>query len=207
MAGGRFPRRIYVVDRRFQLKYTGLLVLFGGAIMAAFGWAVWREVLINSELLEGKRIEQGLLGGRAAGVQTMAEFHQALASADQRMLAIILIASVAVAATLGLLGILITHRIAGPVLVLSRYAEALSQGTYPPMRPLRKNDELKEYFEVFRHAVDRLKAKESAEIAELEALVPSLSGEGVDRLRSIVSRKQAVLEARLAAESAPEARP
>ena len=135
----------------------------------------------------------------------MNEFHQALAAADQRMLAIIFLAALAVAATLGLLGILITHRIAGPVLVLSRYAEAISQGTYPPMRPLRKNDELKEYFEVFRRAVDRLKAKESAEIAELEALVPTLSGEGVERLRSILSRKQAVLEARLAAEAKPEA--
>jgi HAMP domain-containing protein len=204
MAAGRYPRRIYVVDRRFQLKYTGLLVLFGGAIMAAFGWAVWRQVVINSELLEGKRIEQGLLAGRTATVPTMADFHEALVSADQRMLAIILMASLAVAVTLGLLGILITHRIAGPVLVLSRYAEALSQGTYPPMRPLRKNDELKEYFEIFRHAVDRLKAKESAEIAELAELVPTLSGEGVERIRSILSRKQAVLEAKLAAEAAPE---
>jgi HAMP domain-containing protein len=207
MAGGRFPRRIYVVDRRFQLKYTGLLILFGGAIMAAFGWAVWREVLINSELLEGKRIEQGLLGGRAGDMPSMATFHQALASADQRMLVIILMASLAVAATLGLLGILITHRIAGPVLVLSRYAEALSQGTYPAMRPLRKNDELKEYFEVFRRAVDRLKARESAEIAELQAVASTLSGESGERLRSIVSRKQAVLEAKLAAEGASEARP
>jgi HAMP domain-containing protein len=201
---GRYPRRIYVVDRRFQLKYTGLLILFGGAIMAAFGWAVWREVLINSELLEGKHIEQGLLAGQpAAGAPAMAEFHQALASADHRMLAIILLTSLAVAATLGLLGILITHRVAGPVLVLSRYAEALSQGTYPPMRPLRKNDELKEYFEVFRHAVDRLKSREAAEIAELEALLPTLSGEGVERLRSMLSRKQAVLEAKLASETKP----
>jgi HAMP domain-containing protein len=207
MAGGRFPRRIYVVDRRFQLKYTGLLVLFGGAIMAAFGWAVWREVLINSDLLEGKRIEQGLLAGQAAGLPNIDAFHQTLASADQRMLGIILLAALAVAATLGLLGILITHRIAGPVLVLSRYAEALSQGTYPAMRPLRKNDELKEYFEVFRHAVDRLKAKEAAEIAELQAVASTLSGESGERLRSIVSRKQAVLEAKLAAQAAPESKP
>jgi HAMP domain-containing protein len=207
MVGGRYPRRIYVVDRRFQLKYTALLVFFGGAIMAAFGWAVWREVLINSELLEGKRIEQGLLAGHTTGVPTMAEFHQALASADQRMLLIILLAALAVAATLGLLGILITHRIAGPVLVLSRYAEALSQGTYPPMRPLRKNDELKGYFEIFRRAVDRLKEKETAEIAELQALVPTLSGEGVERLRSILSRKQAVLEAKLAAETTQDSKP
>jgi HAMP domain-containing protein len=203
MAGARYTRRIYVVNRRFQLKYTGLLVLFGGAIMAAFGYAVWREVVINSELLEGKRIEQGLLTGQPAAASPMAAFHETLLSADHRMLAIILLASLAVAATLGLLGILITHRIAGPVLVLSRYAEALAQGTYPPMRALRKNDELQEYFELFRLAVERLKAKETAELAELESIAANVSGPAADKLRSVVSRKQAVLEAKRAAESAP----
>jgi HAMP domain-containing protein len=204
MDGARYTRRIYVVDRRFQLKYTGLLILFGGAIMAAFGYAVWREVVINSELLEGKRIEQGLLAGKAGAVPTMADFQEALNAADHRMLAIILLASLAVAVTLGLLGILITHRIAGPVLVLSRYAEALAQGTYPPMRALRKNDELQEYFELFRRAVDRLKDKEVAELSELEAIAASVSGPGADRLRLVVSRKQAVLEAKRSGESSPK---
>jgi hypothetical protein len=203
MAHAKYTRRIYVVDRRFQLKYTGLLILFGGAIMAAFGYAVWREVLINSDLLEGKRIEQGLLAGKAGGVLPMADFHDVLSSADHRMLAIILLASLAVALTLGLLGILITHRIAGPVLVLSRYAEALAEGTYPPMRALRKNDELKEYFELFRRAVERMKERDAAELADLEAIAANVSGPAADRLRSLVSRKQAVLEAKRAAESQP----
>ncbi len=205
MANARYTRRIYVVDRRFQLKYTGLLVLFGGGIMAAFGYAVWREVLINSDLLEGKRIEQGLLGGKQPGALPLADFHDQLLSADHRMLAIILLASLAVAVTLGLLGILITHRIAGPVLVLSRYAEALAEGTYPPMRALRKNDELKEYFEVFRRAVDRLKERDAAELADLEAIASEVSGPAAERLRSMVSRKQAVLEAKRAAETTPPA--
>jgi hypothetical protein len=203
MANARYTRRIYVVDRRFQLKYTGLLVLFGGGIMAAFGYAVWREVLINSDLLEGKRIEQGLLGGKQPGVLPLADFHDQLLSADHRMLAIILLASLAVAVTLGLLGILITHRIAGPVLVLSRYAEALAEGTYPPMRALRKNDELKEYFEVFRRAVDRLKERDAAELADLEAIASEISGPAAERLRTMVSRKQAVLEAKRVAETTP----
>jgi HAMP domain-containing protein len=203
MAHAKYTRRVYVVDRRFQLKYTGLLVLFGGAIMAAFGYAVWREVLTNSDLLEGKRIEQGLLAGKQGGGLPMADFHDELLSADHRMLAIILLASVAVAVTLGLLGILITHRIAGPVLVLSRYAEALAEGTYPPMRALRKNDELQAYFELFRRAVDRLKEREATELADLEAIAANVSGPAADRLRSLVSRKQAVLEAKRAAEAAP----
>jgi HAMP domain-containing protein len=203
MAHAKYTRRIYVVDRRFQLKYTGLLVLFGGLIMAAFGYAMWREVLINSDLLEGKRIEQGLLAGKAGGVLPMADFHDALSSADHRMLATILLLSAAVAVILGLLGILITHRIAGPVLVLSRYAEALAEGTYPPMRALRKNDELKDYFELFRRAVERMKERDAAELADLEAIAANVSGPAADRLRSLVSRKQAVLEAKRAAESQP----
>jgi nitrogen fixation/metabolism regulation signal transduction histidine kinase len=133
----------------------------------------------------------------------MTDFHDVLASADHRMLATILLLSVAVALILGLLGILITHRIAGPVLVLSRYAEALAEGTYPPMRALRKNDELKDYFELFRRAVERMKERDAAELADLEAIASNVSGPAADRLRSLVSRKQAVLEAKRAAESQP----
>ena len=47
------PRRIYLIDRNFQLKYTLLLVLFGGTVMGASGAAVVRELRANTALLEG----------------------------------------------------------------------------------------------------------------------------------------------------------
>src|SRR5205823_2664209 len=44
-------------------------------------------------------------------------------------------------AGLGVMGLLITHRVVGPVFVLQRHLATLRDGKYPITRPLRAGDE------------------------------------------------------------------
>jgi hypothetical protein len=179
------PRHIYVVDWSFQLKYTAMLVIFGGVIMGLFGAAVLHEVRTNSELLEGKRIEASI-SGAGGKVPSLVDFQSALSATDHRQMLIVIGTSLIVAAALGLIGVLVTHRVAGPVYVLSRYAKVLGEGGFPRMRALRRGDELKG----FRDASEQLRERQAAEAAQLDELANRLTGPVAEELRSLAQLKQ-----------------
>jgi hypothetical protein len=200
------PRHIYVVDWTFQLKYTAMLVIFGGFIMGIFGYAELHEVRTNSELLEGKRIEASL-SGAGGKVPSLADFQSALAATDHRQMLIVIGSSLIVAAFLGLIGVLVTHRVAGPVYVLSRYAKVLGEGGFPRMRALRRGDELKGLFEVFRDAIERLRERQAVEAAQLEELANRVTGPVADELHTLAQLKHRSLGDRPAAPLQPSAQP
>ncbi|MHB1844331.1 MAG: hypothetical protein ACYCWW_05790 [Deltaproteobacteria bacterium] len=184
---GRAGRRHYLVDLRFQLKYTALAMAFGGAIMALFGAAVWREVRTNSELLEGNRIAAGLLGG--PHVNGFSDFEGAVGQSDHRLLLLVIGASLIVMAGVGLCGVLMSHRVAGPLLILSRYTRELGEGRLPKIRPLRKGDELQAHFEVLRQAVDRIRGTQAKELEVLDVVVAQLSKHpDLSEARGLVAR-------------------
>jgi hypothetical protein len=52
-----------------------------------------------------------------------------------------------------------THRISGPIYVMSRYMDEVFEGKTPKIRPLRKNDELKEFYDMFTKLLERSSGK------------------------------------------------
>lgn len=52
------------------------------------------------------------------------------------------------------LSIFLTHKISGPVFVMMKYLREIKEGKKPAMRPLRKNDEFKEFYNEFCSTVD-----------------------------------------------------
>ncbi|MHB8416945.1 MAG: hypothetical protein ACYDCL_02645 [Myxococcales bacterium] len=190
-------RRHYLVDLQFQLKYTAMVVIFGGLIMGLFGGAVWHEVRTNSELLEGRQIAQSL----GAVAPALGDFHDAMALTDRRMLWVIVGTSLVVMAGLGLCGVLLSHRVAGPVLVLGRYTRILGEGGFPKIRPLRRGDELHSHFDLFRETVERMKARERQDAEQLEAAAAQLAkaagpeaASARETLAALARRKREALE-------------
>ncbi len=53
-----------------------------------------------------------------------------------------------------------THKISGPIYLMSRYIKEIINGNYPEIRPLRKKDELKEFYELFSKLIVLLKKRE-----------------------------------------------
>lgn len=150
-----FGRRTYVIDRGFQLKYTLMLVVLGAAMSALFGAMMYlahldaqRELPMNALLEEQLR------------------------RSEVTLITLMIAITVLMAAALALVGILITHRVAGPVYVMSHYMTTLARGRYPHIRPLRKQDELKTFFDRFHDAIEAMRARE---VEEADALGHAIS--------------------------------
>ena len=156
-------RRRYLVDRGFQLKYALVMALSGVAVAVVFG--LW---------LHQAHAQATVLLAPDAETRALVE------RSDRLLLAAFGAIAILLGAALGLLGIVITHRVAGPVFVMGHYLEVLAQGRFPRMRTLRRSDELKTFFRTFIDAVDRMKVREAKHAALLE--------EAVQRMRTAAAR-------------------
>jgi nitrogen fixation/metabolism regulation signal transduction histidine kinase len=79
---------------------------------------------------------------------------------------------------IGLLGIFITHKIAGPVYKMKRLLKDVGAGKLNFQGGLRKGDELQHFFETFQKMVDSLKSRQKVEIEMLEAGIASAKSAG-----------------------------
>src|SRR5262249_51498211 len=168
MTQSKPARRTYLIDRRFQLKYTALLVLCGALISVVFGTLAYlAEVDVHRSLAE----ELSRSGRTAADPMLVSSLVKQSATTLLVLTgAVTLLMSVALA----LVGILIGHRVAGPVYVMANYVSKLAEGRYPLIRPLRRNDELQVFFQRFRHAVESLRRAEQADTAAILQAVSEL---------------------------------
>jgi hypothetical protein len=137
-------RRTYLIDREFQLKYIFLLASIGAGSMGLFGALAWWA---DTAALDAGTAAEGFAGMTILWLTALAVVGSAVA--------------------LGLFGLVFTHRVAGPVHVMNLYVEALAAGHYPRLRPLRRYDELKNFFDRFSHAVERIRAREADEAQAL----------------------------------------
>jgi hypothetical protein len=156
-------RRQYLVDRGFQLKYALLMAAAGLGVAVVFG--LWLHQ-VHAQAL--------------ALLSQDPETRALIERSDRLLLAAFAAIALLLAAALGLLGIVITHRVAGPVFVMGHYLAVLAEGRFPRMRTLRRSDELKGFFRMFLDAVDRMKARESRHAAVLE--------DAVQRIRAVTPR-------------------
>jgi len=148
-----FRRRTVLLDRGFQLRYSLLLATLGAAAVALLGALAYQ------------------VHASAAGSEPSAQ----MSAAGQTLLWLTVVAALGTAVVLGLFGLLLTHRVAGPVHVMGLYMAALAAGRYPRLRPLRKGDELRQFFERFREAVDRIRSREADEARALSHVLAALA--------------------------------
>ena len=169
-------RRTYLLDREFQLKYILLLTAIGSGSMLLFG--------VLALQAQGMAEEGGLSGTESLWWLTGA-------------------GTVGMGIALGLFGLLFTHRVAGPVHVMSLYVAALAAGRYPRLRPLRRKDELRAFFGRFSEAVDRIRQREADEALALEQALQVLKPlgttpevrEALSTLEALRARKRQAVDA------------
>lgn len=91
-----------------------------------------------------------------------------------------------------LLVVLASHRVAGPLAVMTKYMSDFASGNYPEIRELRKSDELKEFFQLFKTVIERFRSRDLDEIeiirTELEKLRGLQLGPAADELESSLQR-------------------
>lgn len=188
--GGHHNRKMtsLLLDRRFQLKYTAMILGVAMVVSAALGSFLYIKVRENSRMLE--------LEAAADAV-----FQTQLASADTQLLTIIAASFGAFLVVLTILSLFITHRMAGPIFVMRRHVATLASGSIPQVRALRKGDEFVEFYETLSDAVDAIQGRTEEEIAVLSRAVDALGGaEGPDAesarraLGMLVEKKRGMLD-------------
>jgi nitrogen fixation/metabolism regulation signal transduction histidine kinase len=198
-------RKKYLVDARFQLKWTSYLVVVVVLVMAALGYVIARTAGHASDTasLAVKQAEKAyeesksnniltrrtmqLAGGDNPALQTVmdeslndvdAQSEKNLAEvrrvqseivADRKNLQLLLAgAGVSLVALLAIMGIIITHRIVGPVHKMKRLLRRVSTGRLVIEERLRKGDELEDLFDTFLQMTFSLQAMQSARLATLD---------------------------------------
>ncbi|WP_395832105.1 signal protein [Archangium violaceum] len=146
-------RRKYLIDTGFQLRYMLRLAALGGGGVMLVGVLAYRA--------HHEAVESGASP-------------EALALGGETMLWLIGLGALVVAGLMALFGLVLTHRVAGPIHVMSLYIATLAAGRYPRMRPLRKKDELLGFFNRFSEAVDRIREREAEEARLLAEVIETL---------------------------------
>ena len=99
---------------------------------------------------------------------------------------------------IGCAGIIVTHRVAGPIYKMKSNLKAVADGHLRVPTPLRKGDELVEFFETFRSMVIALRERQEAEIGKLDqaisVLEPKAGAGDLEPLHSLKRDMQGALE-------------
>jgi hypothetical protein len=169
-------RRTYLVDRSFQLKYILLLMAWGLALAALFGVWAYQAHEQAIELLVRDAAQRALVD-----------------RASRQLLWVLGGIALLSTAALGLIGFIMTHRVAGPVYVMGHFLSLLSQGRYPSRRALRKHDELQRFHGQFLQTIDALKERERIQLARL--------ADAAERMRAAAGRAPELLPAVAALEA------
>jgi hypothetical protein len=181
-ASGRKKRRLLpIVDARFQWKYTAMMTVLGAGTAAIMGGLLYSAQRDTSRLLE------------LAADRTLQE---QVARGDQRLLMYLVLLVVLLAVMLAAWGLIVTHRISGPVYLAARDLNVLAQGGYPNLRPLRKHDELQHFFAALTGAVQALRSRDRERLRLVTAALDQArkGGATADELRGALKATTETLE-------------
>lgn len=239
---GAHPQRrkqSYLLDPRFQLKWTGYLVVVVLVVMAALGWIIARTAS-DAAQSAGIAVEQAkkaaeesrtnsILARQSvmlAAPEMATVMNESLEELDkkeaanvaeiqrralevrngQRELQLLLAgAGLALLVLLVGMGVVITHRIVGPVHKMKRLLRRVSTGRLVIEERLRKGDELEDLFDTFLQMTYSLRAIQRARLATLDSTLKRAEAsdtpkEVVEGLRALRAQMVLGLERRRASQ-------
>jgi len=138
----KYRRRQYIVKKAFQLKYVGfiLAVMFFGAVIA--GYTIYYNLW-------------ALLGDKLANVYPQGRLVHIFRTVNLRLVInLIFVAMLCIG-----IGIVASHKIAGPIYRMINFVNSVAEGNYKNRLKLRKKDELKDLAEAINKLVDKLEKK------------------------------------------------
>ena len=175
-------RRTYIINPRFQLRWTVLIALVGGIIATGFAGWLWsaldeHDVLIRNSIKADQELRNASedvavlllnmpettareadalharLDTQGRSSQTSVDAKNALLVRNHRMRELLVSFVVLIVVALLVWGIFVTHRIAGPLYVIKKQlATYRVTGAVDP-RPIRRSDEFQDIYAELMHAL------------------------------------------------------
>ncbi|HNR89965.1 MAG TPA: hypothetical protein PKM65_16630 [Spirochaetota bacterium] len=173
-------RKQYVIDRKFQLKHTfsvlGVVLVLVAVIIGIIGV---NAAYNNNRLDNIMGIQDNIVDAMMAWVQNPAEKPQQTAIKaiagkhfenlttikriiryNTILIGLIVVIVLLQSVIMYFVMIRMTHKISGPIFVMSKYFADIIDGKMPNPRKLRQGDELQDFYNLFTKMVEALKARE-----------------------------------------------
>jgi methyl-accepting chemotaxis protein len=187
--------RNYLLQPKFQLKYTGMVVGVTVVVAAVLGFQAYTYSTGQTQLLNIERMERK---GGQIDEQLIADLDRYARAEDRKVMLAVLAGIAALAAALGLTGIVVTHRMVGPAFRLKNALRKVSAGRLQVDGALRKHDELQDVFEAFQQMVQNLRDARELELRELDDALAKARAAGVPEdalaaIRAVRERMQGPL--------------
>ena len=180
--------RNFLLDRRFQLKYTGMVLAVTVAVAGVLGYFAYRYSKGQTEALTAQIALQPDLNPEAAkDLQGFAE------KEDRKVANAILVGVLILVVALGLTGIVVTHRVVGPAYRMRRLFDEVGDGRLHLTTGIRHGDEHQELYRSFSQMVESLRDQRTEEMEALEETLAKMESAGVQsdyltELRALLER-------------------
>lgn len=175
---GQRRLRNFLLDPRFQLKYTSMVVAVTVVVASALGWLAYGYSTGQTELMSIQRMEREVAHG-SIDEAFVASLDQYAREADAQVRNGVIAGILILTLTIGFTGVIVTHKLVGPAYRLRRLLRDVGKGRIQVGVGLRKGDELQEVFEAFRLMVESLREAHHGDIAKLDAALDSARAAGV----------------------------
>jgi hypothetical protein len=118
-----------------------------------------------------------------------------LEQGKRRILYVLVAVGLLLVIALAVYGIKTTHKVAGPLYKVTLYFQKMRDGRYDKVWPLRKGDQLVEFYEHFRHAHEGVVKLEEDDVARIKAVIAAADAAGVAGMSPEVDAALADLKA------------
>ena len=174
-------RKQYIIDKQLQVKTAFSIISVVSIISVIILTAIAGSIVYNNEkinnvyeiedsifqIMQAANISTGNVDdGYRSNLDNLNNLHNKnyttilkIAQYNKYLLIGLIITVILQGLVLYYLIIRITHRIAGPIYVISNYYRNIIDGEMPTPRPLRDKDELKEFYDLFVTLVNTLKKR------------------------------------------------
>lgn len=181
---GKHNRKLrnLLLDWRYQLRYTATMVTISLGLTGLLGYFVMSKAREASRVVEVRAMDP---------TDDMAqELVKQFARNDALMIWSLIGFGVLLAAVLSIYGIVMTHKVAGPLFKVSMYLDRIRDGKLGTIYNLRKGDELVEFFEHFKAAHEALRKQAEEDVRLLDETMSVVADEKVkEAMRALRDKK------------------
>ncbi|MFA6320999.1 MAG: HAMP domain-containing protein [Candidatus Omnitrophota bacterium] len=153
----KFKRKQFIVARKFQLKYTGVILLLMFITAGFCAYIVYYTTMI-------------IFGEKLANVYPQGHLVSMVKTVNVR----ILIAMIVASPLIGFLAIFLSHKIAGPIYRIERVLGEMAKGNFSIHITLRKGDEMVSLAESINRLTSSMSSCIKSEKVRLEAVINEL---------------------------------
>jgi hypothetical protein len=208
----------YLLNSKYQLRFTLFMVAFAAVLMYMLGWGVrnprthqhmWPTVMGEAE--SATKVGVITIQGNVLNFEDPAkdervkqEKIRALKGKESELEWVLVGTVLLLCGGLFVFGIKMTHKVAGPLHKVGLYLDKVKAGKYDTVYNLRKGDQLIEFFEHFKEAHAALRKTQERDVQALRDLIAAAEkhdaagksaslGAALDELRKLLATKEAGL--------------